>query len=115
MKKIVKKVVKRIKHQVIPAEYRPLYQSIASNIYCDFAADTPAIEEGKRPFTKRCVIEIIRDANRIRSYADQLRVSSRDPRASLWSNFRQWLAENEYNPEFSRDMDKAVAETCGLK
>lgn len=110
------------KHLVVPEPIRKMYKSHAYQVYAMIAQDVPEIEYGRKPYTKRCVIEIVRDANRIKSMAEQRlgeeRYYAENYRRHKIDNelaeFVEWIKVNEYNPQYRRDMDKAVAESLGL-
>jgi hypothetical protein len=95
---------KEVKQLLIPAEHRDLYKRLAYCVYNMIASDVPEIED-ERKYSKRAVVEIIRDANRISDRQWVARWWGEQERAS-----QRWIKEHEYDQAYRRDMDRAVRE-----
>ena len=88
----------RVKHQVMPEAIRSDYKHAAAYVWNYVGGDCPEAES----YSTRAIVEIIRDANRISGAA----------RTGCYvsAEFKEWIKEHEYDPEFSQDMDRAVRE-----
>jgi hypothetical protein len=89
-----------MKQLKIPDDFRKQYQNAATFVWNYIAGDCPEAET----YSIRTIIEIVRDANRI---LEARRMGCR----GLTDEFVKWLEENEYNPQFDRDMNLAVKES----
>lgn len=106
-----------VKHKLIPPELRVLYKGTAANVYSDIEGDVSQLEgdDGKPiRYSAKAWVEIIRDANRITTWAKQTReraaTHNNFKTVNEWTDFINWLKANEYNEEFNRDMNRAVKE-----
>jgi hypothetical protein len=88
----------KIKQVHIPVEFTEQFKRAAAAVYSDVASDVPEIES----YSKRAVVEIIRDANRISA-------ASRD-RIGFTEEFRAWILKHEYDETYRADMNKLVIE-----
>ena len=92
-----------MKHLKVPENFRQLYKRCAFCVYDDISGDCPEVEG----YSKKAVVEIVRDANRISMATQNLWLKKEQPEVV---EFRTWMKKNEYAPEYGRDMDRAVRE-----
>ena len=85
-----------MKHLKMPDNIRKEYTAAAGFVWNYIAGDCPEAEG----YSTRTIVEIIRDANRIRT-ADQMG-------ARMSKEFQVWIEEHEYDPAYGRDMNAAV-------
>jgi hypothetical protein len=90
-----------VKHLLIPPELRSLYKDAAATVWSAIAGDCPEVER----YSTKAIVEIIRDANHIRTLGCQggYRVERMKPLVA-------WLVDHEYDPQYRRDMERAVRE-----
>ena len=110
-------------HFKMPDKIREHYKTTAYTVYSNIAGDVPGMEQGRKPHTPRVVVEIIRDANRIKMQAEQDLDQEREwvkshakyqSAVNELAEFVEWLKLNEYGAAYQKDMDVAVREAVGL-
>jgi membrane-anchored protein YejM (alkaline phosphatase superfamily) len=92
----------KIKQLPIPEPFRKEYKSAAYAVYAMIGQDVPEIEDGRK-YSKTAVVELVRDANRLRMEVE------REERGYS-PQFREWIKTNEYNQQYRADMNRAVRE-----
>jgi hypothetical protein len=110
----------KAKDQVIPEPFRKMYQDYAYIVWNDIGYDCEeAMRESGEKLTKRAVVEIVQDADRIltRAKEDRERESRRQTqdtshfeRVNKLTDFISWLETSRQTTRFHKDQDRAVRE-----
>jgi hypothetical protein len=93
----------KIKQLPIPEQFRIEFKSAAYAVYAMIGQDVPEIEDGRK-YSKTAVVELVRDANRLRMEVVERRDRGYSPQ------FAEWIRTNEYNQQYRADMNRAVRE-----
>jgi len=92
-------------HRKMSKEFREQYERAAYIVYSAIGSDMEAVES-MESMSKRTFAEVIRDANRIGSVVTRGMWSHPD---EFTAEFKQFIKDHEYDPEYRRDMNNAAS------